>query len=205
MSAHTDERTARYVTGMSVSDRTVWPKDSRVWVLARLRCSVCVYLYVCIRVRFCESVRVHAQKIAKELPCVLTVRDVGKVSALLSFQLRSSTTPARDLPSPLSLCYPSLSLPLPPASTSSYSFSYSAGEGRLPLANVSSARFLQSALLTVLPTPHDSSWDPGEVDGVGAPLPPDGHRHTGILPASRRALAEARGKEREKERQGGIE
>lgn len=110
---------------------------------------VCMYvvcMYVCMYV-LRESVRVYAQRIAKELPCVLTVRDVGKVSALLSFQLRSSTTPARDLPSPLSLLFP-LSLPLPSASTSSCSFSYSATEGRLPLANVSSARFLRSTLLS---------------------------------------------------------
>lgn len=164
-----------------------------MWVLARP--PWCVYVCMC----FCA--RVHAQRIAKELPCVLTVRDVGKVSALLSFQPRSSTTPARDLPSPSSLPTPPSRPLYRPASTSlSRSFSYSAGEGRLPLANVSSARFLRHARLTVLPTPREPGRDPGEVDGVGAPLPPDGHRHTGILPASRRALAEARGKEREKER-----
>lgn len=39
---------------------------------------------------------------------MLTVRDVGKVSALLSFQPRNNTTPARDLTSPL-LLLPSLS------------------------------------------------------------------------------------------------
>jgi len=179
--------------------------------------SVCVC--ICMRARVRERAResARADDSAKELPCVLTVRrDVGKVSALLSSRPRSSTTPARDLPSPSfssssscasisssssSACPPSV----PSASTSSCSFSYSAAEGRLPLARVSSARFLRrSSDCPSHSPPICADLDPSdeEVDGVGAPLPPVGHRHTGILSSGRSgALAEARGRERERERE----
>lgn len=150
-----------------------------------------------MQVRVCVCTNVSVRRIAKQLPCVLTVRDVGKVSARLSFQLQSSTTPARDLPSLLS---PLLSVPLPPItfpSTSSCSFSYSATEGRLPLANVSFALGSSGTLLTVLPPPHAP---------IGTPerwmvLVHHSHQMVTDTPESSQSadVAEARGKEREKE------
>lgn len=130
-------------------------------------------------------------------------------------ELRSSTTPARDLPSPLLL--PAFSPPPPPRLQDAVNPSPPPRRVPFPTSSAKDvspssqrfllARFLRRSSDCPSHSPHAPRSGPRreEVDGVGAPLPPDGHRHTGILLASRRALAEARGRERVRERVRGTE